>query len=142
MSKHTYRIPEVMLAKPFTRMVGSGVSRPRVSARFFHRSQALSSSAASWGSVHRVGVCSFFNVRDFSDSPPGAYKVMRRYRMPTAESHILRLTISTRRSSSMAASSIVVALLLTLDHFPVISSCVILGVMPNRSMGPDVANLV
>ena len=133
------RIPEVMLAKPFTRMAGSGFSRPRVSARFFHRSQALSSSAASWGSVHRVGVCSFFNVRDFSDSPPGAYKVMRRYRMPTAESHILRLTISTRRSSSMAASS---TLLLTLDHFPVISSSVMLGVMPNRSMGPDVANLV
>ena len=62
--------------------------------------------------------------------------------MPTAESHIVRLTISTRRSSSMTASSIVVAQLLTLDHFPVISSSVMLGVMPNRPMGSDVANLV
>ena len=55
------RIPEVMLAKPFARIV---------SARCFHRSQALSSSAASWGSVHLVGVCSFLSVRAFSDSPP------------------------------------------------------------------------
>ena len=60
-------------------------------------------------------------------------RVISWYRMPAAESHILRLTISVRRSSSIAANTIEVALLLTLDHLLMVSSTAMFGFTCNFS---------